>query len=170
MIPTIETERLILRAPLEQDFPVYERFYADAEASARYGGPLPSNRAWHRLAADLGHWQLRGYGMWSVQERASGEMVGGCGLVWPQGWPRSELTFWIIPTARRKGIAFEASRAAVSFGYQTLKWDEVETHMNDENLPVVRLAEQLGGKIVTRILFPDGVERNIYALPQTTSQ
>lgn len=165
-IPTLETERLILRAPSEDDFPVYEAFYADAEGSAFYGGPLSSLQAWKKLAGDLGHWQLRGYGMWSMIERESGNMIGGCGLVWPQGWPRSELTWWIIPKGRRKGYAAEASRAAIAFGYDQLKWESVETHMDDGNDAARNLALKLGGEVIDRISFPDGQDRNIYQFPR----
>jgi len=165
-IPTIKTQRLILRAPSEDDFDVYKNFYADEDASSAYGGPLSELAAWKKLAADLGHWQLRGYGMWSLQEKQSGDMIGGCGLVWPRGWPRSELTWWIIPSARRKGYGFEASRAVVNYAYEVLKWPLVETHMNDENMPARQLALKLGGNVIERILFPDGLKRDIFKLPR----
>lgn len=165
MIPEIETERLVMRGPVASDFPVYREFFADAEASAFYGGPLDADRAWRVLAADLGHWALRGYGRWAVVEKSSGQIVGGCGLWWPEGYPRSELTWWIIPQARRHGYAFEASCAAVRFGYRHLGWNLVETHMNDENEAARHLAEKLGGSVLTRERFPDGLERNVYALP-----
>jgi RimJ/RimL family protein N-acetyltransferase len=165
IIPTLETERLILRAPAEADFPVYETFYADAEASAYYGGPLSSLQAWKKLASDLGHWQLRGFGMWSMVEKQTGQMIGAVGLVHPEGWPRSELTWWVIPAGRRKGYALEASRAAINFGYNQLGWEMVETHMDDNNAAARNLALKLGGEVIDRIVFPDGLERNIYRLP-----
>ena len=112
IIPQLRTPRLLLRGPARHDFDVYRRFYADPDASFFYGGPLEAGAAWRRLACDLGHWTLRGFGMWSVVEQATGRMVGGCGIVWPEGWPRHELTWWIAPDARRKGYASEASRAA----------------------------------------------------------
>ena len=163
-IPALETERLALRGPSAQDFPAYRAFYGDAEASAFYGGPLPPEAAWRRLAQDIGHWALRGFGIWSLVERASGETVGGCGLVHPEGWPRSELTWWVAPAARRQGYALEASRAAITFGYGTLRWPLVETHMKDENTAARRLAEALGGQVIARETFPDGIARNVYAL------
>lgn len=169
-IPTLETERLTLRPPAAADYAVYKAFYADAEASAAYGGPLPAHQAWKKLAADLGHWTLRGHGMWSLEERAGagtgGAMIGGCGLVHPEGWPRAELTWWIVPAARRRGYALEASRAAISFGYDVLRWPQVETHMNDDNDAARRLALKLGGTVIAREAFPDGLSRDIYALPR----
>jgi len=102
--------------------------------------------------------------MWSVVEQANSVMVGGCGIVWPEGWPRHELTWWIVPPARRNGYAEEASKAAIRWAPEALGWSAVETHMDDRNEPAKRLAEKLGGTIISREMFPDGLERNVYAL------
>lgn len=161
----IETGRLILRAPEASDFPLYRDFYADAEASGFYGGPLTPALAWRKLAFDIGHWALRGFGMWTLVERESGNAVGGCGIVWPEGWPRHELTWWIVPAARRKGYALEASRTVIEWACDTLGWDGVETHMNDGNEAARALAGRLGGGIIARESFPDGLDRNVYLLP-----
>ena len=165
-IPNLHTERLILRAPAAEDFPVYRDFYADAAASAMYGGPLSPEQARDKLKRDLDHWQRHGHGMWSIVVRDSGTMVGGCGLIWPNDWPRRELTWWIIPEGRRNGYALEASRAVILWGYDALGWDLVETHMKDDNHAARALADRLGGTIIARELFPDGLERNVYALPR----
>ena len=163
-IPMLATDRLILRAPEAKDFIVYSDFYADPEASFFYGGPLTAAQAWRKLAYDLGHWALQGFGMWSVVEKASGATVGGCGIVWPEGWPRHELTWWIAPAARRNGYAEEASRATIHWAHDTLGWNAVETHMDDENDAARRLAEKLDGTVIGRQLFPDGKTRNVYAM------
>lgn len=167
MVPRLETERLILREPRAEDFPVYRDFFADAEASKAYGGPMPAGQAWRVLATDIGHWTLRGYGRWAITLKDSHEMIGGCGLWWPEAYPRSELTWWIIPSARKKGYAKEASQAAIHFGYQELGWDMVETHMNDDNIAARKLAESLGGTVFTREQFPDGLHRDVFHLPET---
>jgi RimJ/RimL family protein N-acetyltransferase len=118
------------------------------------------------LALDIGHWGLRNHGRWSAVERETGQMVGSCGFWSPEGWPRTELTWWIIPKARRKGYALEASRAAISFGYRVLGWPSVETHMKDENVAARRLVEKLGGQIIARERFPDGIDRSVYQLSE----
>jgi len=84
-VPTLTTERLILRAPKASDFPVYRDFYAEPASSSFYGGPLDAAQAWRRLAQDIGHWALRGHGMWAVIEQASSSTIGGCGIVQPRG-------------------------------------------------------------------------------------
>ncbi|MEM7445454.1 MAG: GNAT family N-acetyltransferase [Pseudomonadota bacterium] len=165
MIPMLETERLQLRAPCAEDAPIYAAFFADGEASRFYGGPLREDQAWRQLAVDLGHWQLRGHGRWAVVRRDTGAMIGGCGLWWASGWPRRELTWWLVPQARGAGYATEASRAAIAYGYDTLRWSLVETHMDDANHAARRLAERLGGKVIAREGFPDGKARDVFGLP-----
>ena len=165
MIPTLETKRLLLRAPTPTDYDTYCAFFADADASAFYGGPLDAGQAWRVLAMDFGHWALRGYGRWVIESKASGRMVGSCGLWWPEGLPRSELTWWLLPEGRGQGFATEASVAAIDFGYNVLQWDLVETHMNDDNVAARRLVERLGGEIIARESFADGITRNVYRLP-----
>ena len=165
MIPELKSQRLILRAPREDDFPVYRTFYTDADASRFYGGPMTASNAWKQLAMELGHWYLKGYGMWSLELRSSGEMIGGCGFWWPSGWPRPELTWWLIESARGNGYATEASIAAIDFAYQTLNWESVETHLDDDNEAARKLVLRLGGSLLTREVFPDGIERYVYSIP-----
>ena len=161
-IPSLETERLVLRGPEPGDFALYRDFYATATGEGGYGGPRRPDEAFRRLAADLGHWHLRGFGKWIVCLRDSGEPVGGCGLWHPVGWPSHELTWWLLPGARGKGYAAEASRAVIDHALGELRWDHVETHLRDTNDAARKLAERLGGEVIRRETFPDGVTRNVY--------
>lgn len=165
-IPIIETERLILRAPLDSDAAAYEAFFMDGEASAFYGGPLSRSASRQKLTRDQKHWHMRGYGKWALQRKDTGEIAGCCGIVWPEGWPRSELTWWIGTSSRRMGFAKEASLAAIEYGYAVLKWEFVETHMKDDNLAAKALTLALGGEKKAREDFPDGFTRDIYKLPR----
>ena len=82
VIPVLETERLILREGRESDFEVLVAFYADEEASKPVGGPLTRAEAWGRVAFNRGHWALRGYGNWALEEKATGDYAGwaACGF------------------------------------------------------------------------------------------
>ncbi len=163
-IPTLQTARLRLIPPgLECDL-VYERFYTDAAASAAYGGPISSGAARARLAADLGSWYLQGFGVWAIQRRIEGDIIGTCGFWQGKGWPR-ELTWWIAPEARGQGLAREASLAAVGHAYAVFRWPEVQTYMHDENVAARALAQSLGGRITARQRFPDGLERDVFSIP-----
>ncbi|WP_428648451.1 GNAT family N-acetyltransferase [Roseibium sp.] len=163
---SLETERFILRPPEESDLPVYRRFFSDGDASGFYGGPLRDDQAWRVLAGHLGHWLLRGYGMWMIAPKGGGVAVGGCGFVWPDGWPRRELTWWLLPAARGTGAAVEVSNTAIRHAYDSYGWPLVETHMDDLNHAARKLVLKLRGQEIARESFPDGKTRTVYRLPR----
>ena len=169
--PTLVTERLVLRMPEARDFPAYRAFYSSADGVARRkAGEKTERDSWNILAADIGHWSLRGFGVWAIVARHGAAAVGTVGLYHPEGWPSHELTWWLLPEARGQGYATEASRAVIAHAYGALGWPVVETHMRDDNQPARKLAARLGGQIVRRDTFPDGVARDVWALPRQFSE
>lgn len=164
-IPTLSTDRLHLRPPAAEAWPAYERFYTDADASRLYGGPLSVKDAWARLASDIGSWHLQGFGVWTLQRRDMGDIVGTCGFWQGKGW-RRELTWWLLPAARGSGLALEASRAAIGHAHDHFGWPVVETYMKDENTAARALVQRLGGQKIGRERFPDGLERDVYRVPR----
>jgi RimJ/RimL family protein N-acetyltransferase len=167
-IPTLETSRLLLVPPSLACEAMYDAFYTDADASGAYGGPLASGAAWARLAADIGCWHLQGFGVWALQRKQEGDLVGVCGFWQGKGWPR-ELTWWLLPSARGAGLAQEASRAAVAHAYGAFGWSDVQTYMNDSNTSARALVLRLGGVGIGRQAFPDGLERELYRIPPQPS-
>ena len=165
MIPTLETERLRLIPPNRGCYEVYERFYTDADASKMYGGPISVEQVWARLKADVGSWNSLGFGVWVIQQKSDDSLIGTCGFWQGKGWPK-ELTWWVVPEVRGKGIATEASNAAIFHAYSEFKWDLVKTYMNDDNIAARSLVEKLGGKKIDRRTFTDGLNRDIYELPR----
>ena len=164
-IPTLATERLRLVPPSLAAFAAYERFYTDAQASKAYGGPIAKEQVWARLKADIGSWYLLGFGVWVIQRKSDNSYIGTCGFWQGKDWPK-ELTWWVMPEGRGQGFATEASNAVLSHAYTELKWDVVETYMNDDNLAARALVEKLGGIKVRRAQFNDGLSRDIYQIPK----
>ncbi len=163
--PTITTERLTLRAPTLGDLSAYAAFNDVSETRVgKYRGGKSASEINAVLQGDIDHWQ-KGFGMWLITLKGD-QVIGGAGLVHPDDWPSHELTWWLMPDQRRHGYATEASRAVIEFGYAVLGWPQVETHMRDENLPARQLAQRLGGTIDRRVTFPDGVTRDVFALPR----
>src|SRR4051794_41661397 len=84
----LETERLLLRPFADADFDAYAILHADPEVMRFLtGSPLPRWEAWRSLAMFVGHWQLRGYGVWAVEGKATGAFAGRAGLFQPGRWP-----------------------------------------------------------------------------------
>ena len=75
-IPELTTARLRLRLFRQSDFEEYAAMLADpVVAQFLGGGPLTRSDAWRQLAMFIGHWVLRGYGLWAVEERAIGRFI-----------------------------------------------------------------------------------------------
>jgi len=165
MIPILETQRLRLVPPTIENLDFYEEFYTNEEASKAYGGPLEKEQTLARLKADLGSWYLFDFGVWVIQQKSDDSFVGTCGFWKGNDWPK-ELTWWVLPEARGKGIATEASKAAIAHAYNEFKWDTVQTYMNDDNIAARTLVEKLGGQKIDRQSFGDGLSRDIYKFPK----
>ncbi|MEO0970591.1 MAG: GNAT family N-acetyltransferase [Cyanobacteria bacterium J06639_18] len=87
-IPRIETKRLILRGFQEKDLDPYAEMCSDSDVMRYIGTGITLSRAeaWRNMAMIIGHWYLRGYGLWAVEERQTGEMIGRIGCWNPEGW------------------------------------------------------------------------------------
>jgi len=145
MTTRLETERLILRMFRESDTDAYAEMMADPEVMRFLGGrPLPRAEAWRSMALMLGHWQLRGYGFWAVEERASGEMVGRVGCWRPEGWPGLEVGWTLRRSFWGRGYATEAARASVDYAFTALEQARVISLIAPENAGSIRVAERLG--------------------------
>jgi len=146
----IETERLILRdIDPERDFEDWARTMGD-ERTVRYteGRVLDRSRSWRHMAATIGHWQIRGYGFFSVEEKASGEWVGRVGPFFPEGWPAPEIGWTISPDHWNKGYATEAARAALDYVFNTLEWSRVIHVIIQGNERSIAVAEKIGSRLL----------------------
>jgi RimJ/RimL family protein N-acetyltransferase len=161
----LETERLVLRMFRETDFEAYTRIFADPEVM-RYvsdGKPLSRQEAWRSLAFQLGHWALRGYGMWAVEEKASGSLVGRIGLLNPEGWPGFELGWALGREHWGKGYATEGARRALAYAFTDLGREHVISVILPENLASIRVAERLGETLEGRVVL-FGREALVYGI------
>lgn len=145
-IPTIDTPRLRLRAFTEADFPSYLALVSNPDVM-RYlgdGRPLGEIEAWRQLATILGHWVMRGFGLWAVEDLASGQFVGRVGLLEPSGWPGFEVAYTIAPSVWGRGYAREAAGAALHHAQTALDRTDIISIIRPDNVASVRVATALG--------------------------
>ncbi|WP_043364622.1 GNAT family N-acetyltransferase [Belnapia sp. F-4-1] len=147
--PRLETARLLLRPPREEDLAGWTELMGD-EAAARFiGGVQTPLGAWRGLATVAGSWALHGFGMFSVIERETGRWIGRVGPWRPHGWPGPEIGWALIRAAWGQGHAEEAARAAIAWSFGTLGWTKVIHVIRAENLPSKALAARLGSTFRT---------------------
>ncbi|TMD55575.1 MAG: GNAT family N-acetyltransferase [Chloroflexi bacterium] len=142
----METERLLLRQFLEADVDHYSRITSDPEVM-RYigdGRTLTREETWRAMATALGHWVLRGYGLYAAEEKQTGRFVGRVGLINPEGWPGLEAGWMIGREHWGRGFATEAGAAVVRMAYQVLGATHVISLIRPENVASIRVAEKLG--------------------------
>ena len=142
-IPILETERLRLRAPSEADVDVEAAFY-QTERAKFVGGPMRRDEVWRSIASIIGHWVIRGYGMWAVEEKATGLYCGHVGLWFPDAWPEPEIGWTLMERAEGRGIAHEAARAARTHAYEMLGWTTMISAIDPANTRSAALAAKLG--------------------------
>jgi RimJ/RimL family protein N-acetyltransferase len=145
-IPSIPTERLVLRAFDASDLDSFAKMNADPEVVAFLGNGQTVDRqeSWKIMAWLLGHWQLRGFGPWAVEERETRRFVGRVGLFYPEGWPGIEISYVLARSAWGKGYATEGARAAMSHAFEKLKIPRLISLIHPANRSSVKVAEKLG--------------------------
>lgn len=147
----LETDRLTLRMFRESDLDAYAAMCADPEVMEFLGpGPMNRSEAWRNMAMVLGHWALRGFGMWAVEERASGELIGRVGCWRPEGWPGMEIGWTLRRASWGFGFATEAARAALDVALGELGQSHVISMIDRDNAASARVARRLGMRLEGR--------------------
>ena len=143
----IETSRLLLRIPAALDAAALMDIHQHPDVVQYVVFTAPPGgiaAAWRNVAMMLGHWQIRGYGQWTVVEKQTGEVIGRVGLWNPEGWPGVELG-WIIRRSRwQNGFATEAAEAALTWTWQNTAVDHVISAIQPDNARAIRVAEKIG--------------------------
>ena len=147
--PDLLTERLRLRGWRSDDLEGLAEMLADPDVArflTRDGRPADRPQSWRYLAVHAGHWTLRGFGPFAVEDRASGAFLGRVGPWAPEGWPGFEIGWGLTRSAWGRGIAFEAAVAAGLWAFDTFGLDEVVSLIRVDNDRSARLARRFGAR------------------------
>jgi RimJ/RimL family protein N-acetyltransferase len=143
----IETSRLVLRPFREEDLDAWSSICSAPEVmryASMAGAPLTREQSGVWLRSMQDHWQIHGYGMWAVEEKETGCLIGRVGLQYPPGFPETEVA-WMLGTAHwGRGFAAEGACAAVEQGFSTVGRTKLISLIFPENARSIRLAERLG--------------------------
>jgi RimJ/RimL family protein N-acetyltransferase len=147
-VPELRTDRLLLRAFTQDDFAAFTRIVADPEVMRFLDGgqPITPEECWRGMALFIGHWHLRGYGWWAVEDCRSGAFIGRIGLYNPEGWPGIEIGWLLGRETWGCGLATEGAAAALRFAFEVIGLERVISLIDPENRRSIRVAEKLGGR------------------------
>src|SRR5438105_12661017 len=141
----LETDRLILRWFREDDFPAFLGMASDPEVMKFLTGqPQTEIEAWKSMAAYIGHWYFLGYGVWAVEEKSSGKLIGRIGVMNPAGWPGFELGWTLARESWGKGYATEGARRALAYAFTEMDRSHVISCIAPDNTSSIKVAERLG--------------------------
>jgi RimJ/RimL family protein N-acetyltransferase len=152
----IETERLQLRMFRQEDWRDLHEYYGDPEC-AKYtsGRPLKDHESWQKLAALVGHWELRSYGSYAVEEKVSKRVIGVVGLDYPVDWPEPEIQWGLARKHWGKGYASEAVRAVKEMAAKYLPDLSLISLIHPNNSSSINLAKAVGAHFEKKYFFRD---------------
>jgi ribosomal-protein-alanine N-acetyltransferase len=160
LLPEIETCRLRLRPMTLDDLPPLAHMFADPEVM-RYL-PTGESRSVEETQVELSymvdHWQQRGFGVWAVTLQDTGEFVGYCGLQYLheepggvtaeaiQGGTDVEVVAGLAKPYWQQGIAPEATRAALRYGFETVRLARIVAAIHPDNDASRHILQSMGMK------------------------
>lgn len=150
-----ETARLRGRRWVAGDLgPLFE-VYGDPE-TVRYvgdGSPITMAQCEAWLEVTAANYARRGYGMFTLEDRQTGEVVGFCGLVHPGGQEEPEIKYALRRARWGAGLAGEFIPALLEYGARVHGLRQVIATVHPENLASRRVLERAG--LVVREVLTD---------------
>jgi ribosomal-protein-alanine N-acetyltransferase len=146
----IETARLRLRMFTPEDLDALAAIAADPEVM-RYigpGNPLAREEVESNLASIISGFRRRGFGRWAVVKKDSGAMVGYCGLTHGNEEVGVEIAYMLARSEWGNGIASEAARACLHYGFERLGLDSIAGLTRPDNLRSRRVMERAGMRYI----------------------
>lgn len=151
----LESARLVLRMVVESDWHALHGYYSDPECM-RYtiGRVLTGGESWRMTAALAGHWLLRGFGPYILEDKASGAVVGIAGPWHPGDWPECEVKWGLLRSHWGRGLASEAARAVLRGARDAFPATPISL-IHAHNEPSIRVACAVGAVPERDLVFRD---------------
>ncbi len=145
LVPVIETERLILRAPMIEDYQVFASTVLGPNGKF-FGEPKDGEEAWEIFIQIVGVWFLRGHGAWTITDRETGEVLGFVLIGAEPGDQEHELGYILTEAAQGKGFGAEATSAIRDLALGDFALPSLVSYVHKDNRASRALAERIGGQ------------------------
>ncbi len=148
----IETERLLLQRFAEDDRDTVARWNADAEFTRHLAGVQTREQSDEAFDRWERHWAEHGFGLLAVVWNETGELIGRVGPQFHRYWPADPEVGWALdPAWCDRGIATEAGRATVDWGFGELGYARLVSITTDPNVASQHVMAKLGFTLHARI-------------------
>jgi [ribosomal protein S5]-alanine N-acetyltransferase len=161
----LETERLVLREFVPSDADALELVLSDPETMKYYPAPIDQNRIQQWIERNLRRYAEDGVGLWAMVLKATGEMLGDCGIIRQhvEGEHLYEIGYHLRRDQWGRGLATEAAIACREWGFANLNVDRLISLIRSENVPSRRVAERNGMTIWKEVEWR-GQRHYVYAV------
>lgn len=142
----LETERCFIRETTEDDVEDFYKIYSDSAITQYTEGLYPEieqEKQYVREYIDK-IYGFYDFGVWTVTEKATGQVIGRAGFSYREGFADPEIGFVIGMPWQHRGIAFEICKAILAYGKEQLEFQLVNALVNSENAASLRLCRRLG--------------------------
>jgi len=142
-VPTLHTERLLLREYRREDFDAFAAHCADPVSAAHL---IPADRpaAWRIFCSQAGLWLIHGAGWWAVEENETGRLVGNVGAFFREESTVMELGWNTYRGFWGQGFANEAAAVVLHYAFETRREPKVRALIGSANESSLRVAGRLG--------------------------
>lgn len=165
----IETERLLIRPFTRDDIEPAYLMNLDTDVS-KYtgdGGVVSKEETERRIIEDvLGDYQKHGYGRLAVELKSEKTFIGFTGLKYLEDLKEVDLGYRFMKKYWGNGIATEAGKASINFGFEALGLDKIIAMVLPENQASIRVLEKLQFEY-EKDFIEDNLLAKIYSLSAT---
>lgn len=172
MTYVFETPRMRARHWRRSDFDAIHAIYADPVAMRWVGDGLPITvhdmQRWFEVTET--NYATRGYGMFALEDRGSGQLIGCCGLVHPGGQAQVEVKYTFLRSVWGRGLASEMLPALLRHGHACHGLDRVIATVDPDNLVSQHLLRKAGARDLAPRLEEDGTTTLVFEWVASTAR
>lgn len=142
----IETERLFLREITLDDAEDLFRLHAHPDVQKYTGEPVVESieEMERAIRERVDNYKKYGYGRWATFLKDGMQFVGWSGLAYLPEFDEIDLGYRFLPEYWGLGIATEASRAILKYGFKNLELNRIIAIALKENKASIRVMEKVG--------------------------
>ena len=160
----IETERLLLREITLDDKEALFKLHSNPAVQKFTGEPVVKSKEEIKKAieARIINYKKYGYGRWATFLKDDMQFVGWAGLAYLPEFDETDLGYRFLPEYWGLGIATEASRAILNYGFDSLKLKKIIAIALKEHKASIRVMEKVGMEFDKFAPYEPGSENAIW--------